>query len=401
MNCKTKDGLNIYYEVQGDLNSKETIVFLNGLTQSTLAWFFCLPFFKDNYKLILMDFIFQGNSDKTGEPRNFDQHAQDVISVLDQELILQQCLAIGIDGITTIATDLCIPTIAFVAEKMNLCSNSYLSSMLSTNKALMRKAFYEKNVNSPKSIVAWRYDVLKFADFSFPLIVKPTDRSGSRGVTKVDDVTQLEAAIERALAESLEKKVIVEEFIAGDEVSVETISWKGNHTILSITDKVTTGAPYFVELEHHQPSLLDDVIQENIKTATIKALNALDIEMGASHSEFKITNQGVVYAIEVGARMGGDFIGSHLVDLSTGYDFLRGVVEIALGEFNPVQTSAQNYSGVYFLCKETEQLKPFFENENDFDIEKKILNATLKNVTNSNERSGYLIYKNNVKLNLK
>jgi pimeloyl-ACP methyl ester carboxylesterase len=87
MNCKTKDGLNLYYEVQGNVNAPETLVFLNGLTQSTLAWFFCLPFFKDNYKIVLMDFIFQGQSDKTGEPRNFDQHAEDVMAVLDKEKI--------------------------------------------------------------------------------------------------------------------------------------------------------------------------------------------------------------------------------------------------------------------------------------------------------------------------
>jgi 3-oxoadipate enol-lactonase len=87
MNCKTKDGLNIYYEVQGNVNAAETLVFLNGLTQSTLAWFFCLPFFKDNYRIILMDFIFQGQSDKTGDVRDFDQHADDVIAVLDQEKI--------------------------------------------------------------------------------------------------------------------------------------------------------------------------------------------------------------------------------------------------------------------------------------------------------------------------
>lgn len=89
MNCKTKDGLKIYYEVQGNMNASETLVFLNGLTQSTLAWFFCLPFFKDHYKIILMDFIFQGQSDKTGEPRDFDQHAEDVVAVLNAENISQ------------------------------------------------------------------------------------------------------------------------------------------------------------------------------------------------------------------------------------------------------------------------------------------------------------------------
>jgi biotin carboxylase len=323
------------------------------------------------------------------------------ISVLDKELILQKCIEIGIDGITTIATDICIPTIAFVAEKLSLCSNSYLSAMLSTNKALMRKAFSENNVNSPKSRVTSGCNVLEFADFHFPLIVKPTDRSGSRGVTKVENTTELEAAIIRGLNESIEKKVVVEEFIKGVEVSVETISWKGNHTILAITDKVTTGSPYFVELEHHQPSLLAESIQESIQKETLKTLDALDIKTGATHSEFKITNSGVVYAIEVGARMGGDFIGSHLVELSTGYDFLKGVIEIALGAFSPIQHVSKNHSGVYFLCKETEYLVPFFEMENHFDVEKKVMYKTLKNITNSNERSGYLIYKDNVKVNLK
>ncbi len=89
MISKTKDNLNIYYEVQGNKNATETIVFLNGLTQSTLAWFFCLPFFQTDYKIILLDFIFQGNSDKTGDWRDFDQHASDVECVIAQENISQ------------------------------------------------------------------------------------------------------------------------------------------------------------------------------------------------------------------------------------------------------------------------------------------------------------------------
>ncbi len=75
----------MYYDVQGNLQSTETIVFLNGLTQSTLSWILCIPFFKDNYKLIFLDFIFQGQSDKSGDPRDFDTHANDVLNVLDAE----------------------------------------------------------------------------------------------------------------------------------------------------------------------------------------------------------------------------------------------------------------------------------------------------------------------------
>ncbi|MES2565354.1 MAG: alpha/beta fold hydrolase [Bacteroidota bacterium] len=83
MFCKTTDDLNIYFEVQGNEQAKETIVFLNGLSQSTAAWVLTTPHFKNDYKIILIDFIFQGQSDKVGEWRTFDTHARDVISVLD------------------------------------------------------------------------------------------------------------------------------------------------------------------------------------------------------------------------------------------------------------------------------------------------------------------------------
>lgn len=320
------------------------------------------------------------------------------ISVLEKEQILKKCQEIGIDGITTIATDICVPSIAYVAEKMDLISNSYHTSIISTNKGMMRKEFDEWGVNSPNAIVTSQFNVQDFINFSFPLIVKPTDRSGSRGVTKVSNLNELEIAIIRGLEESLEKKVVIEEFIEGVEVSVESISWKGNHHILAITDKVTTGAPYFVELEHHQPSLLASDIQEEIKIQTINALNALGIQFGASHSEFKITVEGKIYAIEVGARMGGDFIGSDLVELSTGYDFVKGVIEVALGNFSEPKVTNNKFSGVFFLCKETEKYLNYFKTPNEFDIKKDYFQTTLKNIKESNDRSGFLIYQANQKV---
>lgn len=320
------------------------------------------------------------------------------ISVLDKEQILSKCQEIGIDGITTIATDICVPTIAYVAEHMNLISNSYSSAIISTNKAKMRTAFENANVNSPKSICVENSKVLEASKFNYPLIVKPTDRSGSRGVSKVYHYNELKNAVERGLEESLEKKVVIEEFIEGVEVSVESISWQGKHHIITITDKVTTGEPYFVELEHHQPSMLASEIQDEIKRETIKALNALEIQFGASHSEFKITAEGKVYAIEVGARMGGDFIGSDLVFLSTAYDFVKGVIEVALGEFSEPTIADNKFSGVFFLCKETEHLLNYFKTPNEFDYKKEYVQTTLKNIKESNDRSGFLIYQANQKI---
>ena len=321
------------------------------------------------------------------------------ISILEKEAILQKCIEIEIDGITTIATDMAVPTICYVAEKMNLISNTYNSSIISTNKSDMRKAFEKGNCSIPKFIEVTNC-INNLEGFKFPLIVKPIDRSGSRGVTKVHCEKDLSEAINYAINDSFSKKAIVEEYIEGDEVSVETISWKGQHTILTITDKVTTGPPHFVELAHHQPSNLQTDIQEKIKGETIKCLNALEINYGASHSEFKITPDGEVFVIEVGARMGGDFIGSHLVELSTGYDFLQGVINISLGKYEAPILESNNFSGVYFLCKETEHILPYFSQENDFEIQKEIQNYNLKSITNSNERSGYLIYQANKRIQL-
>lgn len=89
MICKTSDNLNLYYDIKGNLLSQETVVFLNGLTQSTDAWILMLPYFKEKYKIILLDFIFQGQSDKSGEWRDFDTHAKDLKCILDQEKITQ------------------------------------------------------------------------------------------------------------------------------------------------------------------------------------------------------------------------------------------------------------------------------------------------------------------------
>lgn len=321
------------------------------------------------------------------------------ISILEKEQILEACKHIGIDGITTIANDLSVPTICYVAEKLGLIGNDYTDSFATTNKFLMRKNFVEHKVSSPSFMQVTMLDDASAIEIPFPLIVKPTDRSGSRGVTKVDNKEQLQEAIKNAQSESISHTAIVEEYIEGVEVSVESISWEGTHYILAITDKVTTGEPYFVELEHHQPSILDSEIQNKIRSETIKALNALNLRYGASHSEFKITAMGKVVAIEVGARMGGDFIGSDLVFLSTGYDFLKATIDIALGSFSKPHFSQQKCSGAYFLSKETEYLKNLITEKSIPEIvSSAITDPEIKNVKSSADRSGYFIYLNDSRL---
>jgi biotin carboxylase len=333
-------------------------------------------------------------------PETICKHEADFfypISVMETDQILEVCQRVQVDGITTIATDICIPVINTIAAKMGLVGNSPESGVVATNKYAMRQRFVDAGVRSPRFMAVESYDKA-LNNFAFPVIIKPTDRSGSRGVTRVDNPSDLKAAIENAATESLEHKAIVEEFVDGREVSVESISWKGKHYILTITDKVTTGAPSFVELEHHQPSQLPAEIQEKIREQTLKALDALGVEFGAGHAEFKITDAGEVVAIELGARMGGDFIGSHLVELSTGYDFLKGVIDVALNRFTEPEITNAACSGVYFLSAESKHLLPYFEKSGEFEVEKQVLRPELVRITNSNDRSGYLIYRSAQKI---
>lgn len=321
------------------------------------------------------------------------------ISTIDKDAILKVCQDERIDGITTIASDVAVLTVNYVAEQMGLIGNPDKYSQTATNKYLMRQCFMDNNVPSPKFCLTEGEIPESVTSFHYPVIVKPTDRSGSRGVEKVDTPADLQSAIERACNESFQKKAVVEEFVEGREISVESISYQGKHYILQITDKVTTEAPFFVELEHHQPSTLPDDIKQRVKEIVLNALDALHIQYGASHAELKITTDVDIRVIEIGARMGGDFIGSDLVKLSTGYDFLKGVIDVALGTFEEPKQTLNKCAGVYFLCKKTEFILPIIENAEKYPeiVKAEVTDAVLRNIEQSADRSGYFIYQSESK----
>ena len=254
------------------------------------------------------------------------------ISIVEKDEILEKCKEIGIDAIATIASDLATVTVNYVAEKLGLPGNSLECTKKSTNKYEMRKAFKEAGVATPGfEIVSSSKDIEKISDMEYPLIVKPTDRSGSRAITKIYKKEELEEAISKAIENSFEKKAIVEEYIEGNEFSAEGITYNGEHKFLTITRKATTGAPNFIETGHIEPAGLSKDMEEKIYKELTKALTALEITNSATHSEFKITPNGDVRIIEIGARMGGDCIGSDLVQISTGYDFVKMVIDVAMG----------------------------------------------------------------------
>ena len=253
------------------------------------------------------------------------------VSIIERETILEQCREIQPDAVASIGSDLAMLTVNYVAEKLGLPGNSMECTEISTNKYAMRKAFQKAGVPVPgfrEADQTTKPEAL--TDLKLPVIVKPTDRSGSRGITKVTEWGQLADALQASVENSFEKKAIIEEYLNGPEYSCECISFRGTHHFLAVTKKYTTGEPHFIETGHLEPAPLSEEQREAIKKAVFAGLDALKVENGASHTEFKLEGNEV-RIIEIGARMGGDCIGSDLVELSTGYDFVRMVIEVASG----------------------------------------------------------------------
>ena len=317
------------------------------------------------------------------------------ISIRDKEEILDECKRIGIDGITSIASDLAMETVNYVAEKMGLPGNSIEATRISTNKHWMREAFEKNGDPSPKSILVDSATDIDEIDLEFPLIVKPTDRSGSRGVHKVYNSRKLRDAIVRAREYSFENKAVVEEFAEGDEYSVEYISYEGKHYFLAITQKLTTGAPFFIETGHREPAPLSSEMEEKIKAVCDHALDTLQLRNGAAHIELKVDGDKI-RLIEIGGRMGGDFIGSDLVELSTGYDFVKGVINVAMGNAPEVpENLKREKAGVNFIINADDVAEyEKFKEEHPGTILREHIDSDLSDiVTDSSNRHGYYIFK--------
>ena len=323
------------------------------------------------------------------------------ISIVEKEEILKKCQEIGIDGITTIGSDLATVAVNYVADKMGLPGNSIECNLKSTNKYEMRKAFKAHGVPTLKFTEVSSVDEIdkNIEGMTYPLIVKPTDRSGSRAITKVYKKEELEDAVNNAIENSFEKKAIIEEYIDGQEYSAEGITYNGNHKFLTITKKFTTGAPHFIEKGHIESAGLDENMTQKVYSELSKALDALEVTNSASHSEFRINDKGEVRIIEIGARMGGDCIGSDLVQISTGYDYIKMVIDVAMG-INPefVRTTEPCTSAIKFIFNEND-MKDFEKvqlemPENIYRVSP-IEPLGTHNVTDSSSRYGFYILKSN------
>lgn len=321
------------------------------------------------------------------------------ISITEKEQILLICEELKINAVLSIASDLAVETVNYIAEKLSLVGNPLDTTPYMTNKFLMKRMLNSKNLKTTKYKQLENLSLIPdLTGFKYPLIVKPTDRSGSAGVKIILNENEISEAIYQAFSISFSKEVIIEEFIAGRELSIESISQNGTHFILAITDKVTSGPPHFVELEHHQPTQESEQIIKTIHQIIPEALDALNIKNGASHSEIFITDNNEIYINEIGARMGGDFIGSHLVELSTGFDYLGATIQVALGEKINPEKYLDKHSGVLFSSSYIEKDLPETNLDNIKIIEEKTLSDNKETLTQSSDRHKYFIYQSDKRL---
>lgn len=271
-------------------------------------------------------------------------------STIDIEAICKVAEEFQPDGIMTLATDMPMRSIAAATSLLGLPGISIDTAIKSTDKGEMIKAFKEHNVESPWFYIIENVTMLEniMPSISYPCILKPTDNAGSRGVMLVKSEEDLINAYNYSMNQSRGGQVILEEYMSGPEVSVEIMVVDGVPHVLQVTDKLTTGAPYFVEMGHNQPSMLSTVDVERIKDLACRAVKSVGINCGPSHVEIKLTPDGPKM-VELGARMGGDCITTHLVPLSTGVDMIKATIDVALGLAPDIIPTLQKGSAIRFF----------------------------------------------------
>ena len=291
------------------------------------------------------------------------------ISIFEKETIVDICKRDSVTGVIA-TTELTVAIAAYVAEQLGTPGIPYETARCITDKYRNRILCQDiVELHQPAFYLIYSVAELECINCCFPLIVKPTGKGGKKGVTVVYSPDKLQEAYAFAKHFSGEAPVIIEQFISGgQEYSVESLSFRGKHYVIQVTEKISSGPPHCVELGHHQPAAISIDMKKRIEVAISKGLTAIGLDNSTCHTEIKIVNDKI-YLIEFNARPGGDHIAWPLTELSTGYNMIQGAINIALNQFEGVDYSLfkTNYAGVYFVTRQTDFLKPIFNECEKYD----------------------------------
>lgn len=310
------------------------------------------------------------------------------ISIFEMDRIVEQCIKYKIDGVVSNASETTAIVVAYVAEKISKPCTPYSTFLKIQNKEYVRRVTNQIDGLEKVKLEVGKYDSL-FLTFPRPFVLKPVKGAAKKGVNFIDkDTCKLELEEELKTVDFM-----AEQYIGGQEYSVESISYNGKHQVVQITEKVSTGAPHFVELEQHQPARLSSLLKDKIYKLIPEILSSVGFVSGASHVEIKIDNQNNVYLIEVNPRGGGDHISDTLVVLSTGFDYLKAIIEVALGVYKPIRITAKAYAGIYFLSAYSSRLLKYFSGDSKaWMIERSWDRKELVHSCSNYDRNGYIIY---------
>lgn len=254
-------------------------------------------------------------------------------SIKDFDSMLEAALKFKPDAIASGACDTSVVTVARLCEKLGLPGNPVKVALNSTDKVRMIECFARDDVDHPAFAVVRKEEIAGYEpSIPYPIIAKPTDSAGGRGVSIVCSPDELASALETASAAGTSGNVLVEECMTGPEVSVEVIVADGVPHVLQVTDKLTSGAPNFFEVGHCQPTSLTVEQRQAISDLACAAVRAVGLENSAAHVEVMLTPEGPKM-VELGARLGSDWITSRLIDNSVeGIDMIGCMIGLALGE---------------------------------------------------------------------
>ena len=259
------------------------------------------------------------------------------VSIVEKDAVLQLAKDLQIDGIMSFATDPGVTTAAYVAEKLGLPScGSYEAVSILQNKGRFRAFLRDNGFRTPRAASFCSSEHLTEAlrDFRWPLIVKPTDGAGSKGVRRVNQPEDLEAAVRNALLSSIRKEFIVEEFIEamGCSSDSDCFSVDGELRFVSFSDQQfdkTAENPY-TPCAYSWPASMGAQQQQELRSELQRLICLLDLGTSIYNVETRVGQDGTPYIMEVSPRGGGNCLSECLRD-ATGADLITSAVKAAVG----------------------------------------------------------------------
>jgi biotin carboxylase len=315
----------------------------------------------------------------------------------------------SINGVISIAADVPM-TVSSVAEKLGLACNSLSTSILSSDKIKMKEVFKNNKVPTPefRQINSYKEFINICNNWSFPLIIKPSDSRGARGVLQINEKVDLKWAYDHSLSYSSSKKLIVEKYILGPQISTESIIYNGTCTTVGFSDRnyeyLEKYFPHIIENGGDLPASLSKSQEIEINNIIKNAAHSLGVERGVVKGDIVISN-GEPIIIEMATRLSGGYFCSHEIPLSTGVDFVGNAIKIAMGENINIKDLypkfSKNICQRYIFPKEGKIKKinglELLKQKKDIEFFKMFIknNDIIKNYTSHISRAGVIIASGN------